>query len=412
MAKRYFAKKRKNEPKLGTIIAILVVLLGGAYGLLQFADRLDLQGWFGVGGSAEASAVDSIGKARAKLEAGKVNEARDLLDPLVGESGQANPEALLLRAEIAREAGDKDAALGYLARAARPNGAGSLNPDAAVRYARLLEEQGDAGKAVELYQSLRKNAPAEFRAAALAGLGRDAERAEDRVRARDLYEQAVAEAEVESGVWKQALDRLGELNTALFFAPRKTPDAKYYTIEPGDSLTRIGVKLNTTQGSLIRANAIESASLIRPGQRLKYTPKDFRLVIERSTCSIYLFDSEGLFKRYPTGLGMPGYETTLGKYIVGNKQKDPTWYKPGSEPIPPGDPRNELGTRWMPLVPQEEDLPDDLGIHGTIAPETIGKYESHGCPRMLKEDVEELYDLVVRSTPVEIVEKVDWSARS
>ncbi|MCC6142734.1 MAG: L,D-transpeptidase, partial [Candidatus Hydrogenedentes bacterium] len=114
--------------------------------------------------------------------------------------------------------------------------------------------------------------------------------------------------------------------------------------------------------------------------------------------------NEGIFKRYSVGLGMPGYETTPGKYKIGNKQKDPTWHKPGAEPIPAGDPRNELGTRWMPLVPTEEGLPTDLGIHGTIAPETIGKFESHGCARLHKEEVEELYDLVVRSTPVEIVE--------
>jgi lipoprotein-anchoring transpeptidase ErfK/SrfK len=106
---------------------------------------------------------------------------------------------------------------------------------------------------------------------------------------------------------------------------------------------------------------------------------------------------------------MPGYETTLGKYTIGNKQKDPTWFKPGSAPVPPGDPHNELGTRWMPLVPAEPGLPTDLGIHGTIAPETIGQYKSHGCPRLRKEDVEELYDLIVRSTPVEIVEKIDWT---
>ena len=58
----------------------------------------------------------------------------------------------------------------------------------------------------------------------------------------------------------------------------------------------------------------------------------------------------------------------------------------------------------MPMVPEEEALPTDLGIHGTIAPETIGTYASSGCPRMYKEDVEELYDLVVRSTPVFVVD--------
>jgi hypothetical protein len=59
----------------------------------------------------------------------------------------------------------------------------------------------------------------------------------------------------------------------------------------------------------------------------------------------------------------------------------------------------------MPLVPAEPSLPTDLGIHGTIHPETVGEYSSHGCARLTNPEVEELYDLVVRSTPVTIVEK-------
>ena len=198
------------------------------------------------------------------------------------------------------------------------------------------------------------------------------------------------------------------MNVKLIFKQGETPESRYHAVSSGENLTSIGIKLNTTQGLLMTANGIYDPATLRVGQRLKYTPKDFRIVVERSTCRMFLLDSDGAFKRYYTGLGMPGYETTLGSYTIGNKQKDPTWFKPGSEPIPAGDPRNELGTRWMPLMPQEEGLPTDLGIHGTIEPETIGQYKSHGCPRLKKEDVEELYDLVVRSTPVLIVEKIDW----
>jgi hypothetical protein len=63
----------------------------------------------------------------------------------------------------------------------------------------------------------------------------------------------------------------------------------------------------------------------------------------------------------------------------------------------------------MPLIPAQEGLPRDLGIHGTIAPETVGQFSSHGCARLLPAEIEELYDLVVRSTPVDIVAHIDWS---
>ena len=178
-------------------------------------------------------------------------------------------------------------------------------------------------------------------------------------------------------------------------------------VQKGDTLTGIGNKLNTTQGMLTRANGITDPSKLRLNQQLRYTPKDFTIIVERSRCRIYLVDKGGVFKKYSTGLGKPNYQTTLGSYKIGNKEKNPTWHRPGQAPVPPLDPENELGTRWLPLVPDEEGLPTDLGLHGTIHPESIGSYSSKGCPRMLRDDVEELYDLVVRSTPVRIVEHWD-----
>jgi L,D-transpeptidase-like protein len=54
-----------------------------------------------------------------------------------------------------------------------------------------------------------------------------------------------------------------------------------------------------------------------------------------------------------------------------------------------------LGTRRL-------DLGDGYGIHGTDEPESIGHSVSHGCVRMLNEDVEKLYPMVAVGTPVYI----------
>ena len=207
-------------------------------------------------------------------------------------------------------------------------------------------------------------------ASGLAGLAQQAEREGDLEKARGLYREALEDASVGSDLWLESAEALGRLNIQLIFSPAETSESKIYEVKSGDNLLAIGVTLNTTQGLLMTANGIDDPARLRVGQRLKYTPKNFRIVIERSTCRLFLLDKNGLFKMYMTGLGMPGYETTLGSYTIGNKEKNPTWHKPGSEPIPPLDPENELGTRWMPLVPAEEGLPNDLGIHGTIHPET------------------------------------------
>jgi lipoprotein-anchoring transpeptidase ErfK/SrfK len=270
----------------------------------------------------------------------------------------------------------------------------------------MLEAAGNADEAVRIYQEVQNSAPPECRAPAITGLGRNAERNKNTFKARDLYRQALAEAPWDSEDWNEALDALGRLNVALIFSPQESPESKRYSVQKGDSITSIGNALNTTQGLLMRANGIDENTTLNLGQQLKYTPKEFRIVIERSRCRLFLLDKDGIFRRYPVGLGKSGHETTLGSYKIGNKEKNPVWHKPGAGAIPAGDPANELGTRWMPLVPDQEGLPRDLGIHGTIHPETVGQYSSNGCPRLFGEDVEELYDLVVRSTPVDIVERL------
>lgn len=393
------ARKSDSGPSLTRIILVLTVVCAvflGGYRLFGMRSEEE----------AEAAAYTDLDKARELTAARDFAAARPLLERIVATTDDpaVTPEALMLLADIEMAAGGKETALAHLERAAKQYVGARAQPAAALRCARLLEELGRVDEARALYDDVRRNTAPEIRAVALVGLGKDAERKGELLAAREQYAQAVRDAKWGSPECAEALDALGRLNVALIFSTEETPESKVYEVQRGDSLTSIGIKLNTTQGLLCRANNLDETATLRPGQRLKYTPKDFRIVIERSTCRLYLLDMDGVFRCYPVGLGMPGHETTLGKFKIGTKEKDPVWHKAGSEPIPPGDPRNELGTRWMPLVPIEEGLPTDLGIHGTIAPETIGHYSSHGCARMYKEDVEELYDLVVRSTPVEIVE--------
>ena len=48
------------------------------------------------------------------------------------------------------------------------------------------------------------------------------------------------------------------------------------------------------------------------------------------------------------------------------------------------------------------DLGDGYGIHGTDTPSSIGHSVSHGCVRLLNEDIARLYDMVAVGTPVYI----------
>jgi tetratricopeptide (TPR) repeat protein len=394
--------KYKRDPGLGRIILIILVI--GAAGLTV----LKINDWFQgrLIQSVEASAEDTLSKARALVDEGQLAEARELVDPIIArvERADITPKALVLLADIEQKRGNVNAALDFYAQARNDYPDNPDLPELSLAHARLLEEENRIEESLKIYQTVIDTAPPSYHAHAIAAQARDNERKGQINKAFELYRKSMDTAEFKSDIWLEAASRYGDINTDVIFSIESTPDSKVYRIKSGDSLTTIGSKLNTTQGLLMQANGISNPNRLRLNQALKYTPKDFEIVIERSTCLIYLLDKNGLFTVYRTGLGKKGHDTTLGKYKIGNKEKNPTWHKPGFGPIPPDDPENELGSRWMPLVPEADGLPTDLGIHGTIAPDSIGLYASKGCPRMHNEEVEELYDLIVRSTPVTIVE--------
>ena len=74
---------------------------------------------------------------------------------------------------------------------------------------------------------------------------------------------------------------------------------------------------------------------------------------------------------------------------------NPTYHHDGKTVLP--GPGNPVGTRWMGLSIH------GYGIHGTNEPKSIGKAASHGCIRMAKADLEELYGMVAVGDTVELV---------
>lgn len=65
--------------------------------------------------------------------------------------------------------------------------------------------------------------------------------------------------------------------------------------------------------------------------------------------------------------------------------------------------RGQFGTRWLGLNTLGRRGWYRIGIHGTNQPQTIGKYASKACVRMLNSDINWLYDRVPYNTTVRIV---------
>lgn len=99
-----------------------------------------------------------------------------------------------------------------------------------------------------------------------------------------------------------------------------------------------------------------------------------------------LLEDGRVLKIYPVAVGAEVSPSPDGEFKIVNRLEKPTYYHKGK--VIPAGPANPLGTRWIGL-----DQPH-YGIHGTNIPSSIGKAASHGCIRMAKRDLEELFTMV------------------
>lgn len=99
-------------------------------------------------------------------------------------------------------------------------------------------------------------------------------------------------------------------------------------------------------------------------------------------------------KVYPVAVGAQHSPTPAGKFEVKTRLVEPTYYHPGK--VIPAGANNPLGTRWIGLSTK------GYGIHGTNVESSVGKAASHGCIRMHRTDLEELFAAVEVGDQVEI----------
>jgi lipoprotein-anchoring transpeptidase ErfK/SrfK len=111
-----------------------------------------------------------------------------------------------------------------------------------------------------------------------------------------------------------------------------------------------------------------------------------QIIISIADRKLALMEDGQVLKTYSIAVGTSRTPSPDGDFVIVNHAKNPV-YRHRDKEIPPGK-DNPLGTRWMGLSLK------GYGIHGTNVQSTVGKAASHGCFRMRKQDVEELYTLV------------------
>jgi lipoprotein-anchoring transpeptidase ErfK/SrfK len=117
-----------------------------------------------------------------------------------------------------------------------------------------------------------------------------------------------------------------------------------------------------------------------------------RIVISIADRTLAVVEDGRVVKTYPTAVGADATPSPTGVFKIANRVPNPTWYGPHRKIVPPGK-ANPLGTRWMGLSYK-------------------GYNVSHGCIRMRKADVEQLFEIVKVGDVVEIVAGVFESAES
>jgi lipoprotein-anchoring transpeptidase ErfK/SrfK len=126
------------------------------------------------------------------------------------------------------------------------------------------------------------------------------------------------------------------------------------------------------------------------------------IVISTSQRRLYLMGYGGPEASYPVAVGKPGKQW-FGWAKVDGKYVEPAWSPPAEvkrdnprlpDIIPGGSPRNPMGVRALTLDRNE------IAIHGTNRPGSIGTYASYGCIRMLNRDIVDLFERVHVGTPV------------
>ncbi len=223
---------------------------------------------------------------------------------------------------------------------------------------------------------------------------RKAERDGEWLKAEKLYERIVSDYSDADKIGTVQRE-LEDLRMKIILSPMEVPGKTViHEVVAGDTLGKIARKYKTTVDLIKKSNGLKS-DVIRVGQKLRIWTGTFNIFVDKSQNILLLRDGNDVVKTYRVATGKDN-ATPVGTFTIVVKLVDPVWYKTGVI-IPPESPDNALGSRWLGFDKK------NYGIHGTIDDDSIGRYATAGCVRMLNKDVEELFSLVPRRTKVTIV---------
>jgi lipoprotein-anchoring transpeptidase ErfK/SrfK len=147
------------------------------------------------------------------------------------------------------------------------------------------------------------------------------------------------------------------------------------------------------------ASSTTTAATLTPAIQKPDAGKSRTIVVSLADRRLALLEDGQVKQVYTVAVGKDSTPSPTGTFTIVRRVANPTYTHQG-QVIPPG-PDNPVGTRWMGLSKP------GYGIHGTNAPKSIGKAASHGCIRMARPDLENLYAQVRTGDTVQIIGERD-----
>jgi lipoprotein-anchoring transpeptidase ErfK/SrfK len=147
-------------------------------------------------------------------------------------------------------------------------------------------------------------------------------------------------------------------------------------------------KINGNSKRMAKAKWIVAVLLMVTADALSQTKQQpaRQVLVSIPDRQLAVLEDGRVLKVFPVAVGATDSPSPAGEFQIVNRLANPAYYHKGT--VIPAGPANPLGSRWMGLSLK------GYGIHGTNAPRSIGKAASHGCIRMAKRDLEQLFGMV------------------
>jgi L,D-transpeptidase ErfK/SrfK len=189
-----------------------------------------------------------------------------------------------------------------------------------------------------------------------------------------------------------------------------------HIVAKNETWRSIGSRYGTDAATLAALNGNSVTSPLRAGRTLRIDNRHLvpgtladGIVINLPQRMLFLKRDGRVVGAYPVSAGRPTWPTFVGRFTVVTQERDPVWDVPPSiqeelrragkkvvTRVLPG-PDNPLGKYWLGLSEP------NFGIHGTIAPQSIFRFETHGCIRLHPDDIADLWPHAVVGTLGEVI---------